>query len=382
MIYLDNSASTQIAPEVLAAMMPYLTNEYGNASSVHSLGSAARVALEESRETIARAINAEPREIIFTSGGTESDNAAIKGPLFKKHLSGIAWNDLSLLTSRAEHSAILESAEFMEKLGVRLEYVDVESCGGVSAASVASKVGNDTTLVSLMMVNNETGAISPIQDIAALVKSKSSAVFHCDGVQALGKLALDVKSLGVDMMTLSAHKIHGPKGIGALYVRSGVEWEPLLRGGAQERNRRGGTEAVALAVGFAEAVRRIAGHETDFRNLRSHLLERLQELPEVVLNSAKDDTSVNSIVNITFIPQILSRLDADSIIIRFDMAGVAVSNGAACTSGSQQPSHVLLACGKGTDIASKSIRVSFSRYNTVSDIDGFIEALRGIIPKS
>lgn len=385
MIYLDNSASTETLPEVRAAMEPYLTGEYGNASSVHQLGTRARVAIEEARETVAHAIGAEPREIIFTSGGTESNNTAIKGALFAhyaEHFAGKSWQDMGVLSSRVEHDSVLAPIQWMSKIGAKPNFVKTDEFGGVSVEAVSEALAPETAIVSLMMVNNETGAISPIGPISRMIRERSRAVVHADAVQALGKLPIDVRELGVDMLTLSAHKIHGPKGIGALFVRSGVRLEPLHHGGSQERNRRGGTEAVALAVGFAEAVRHMRGHEDHFRILRTYLHTRLASIPEVVLNSAADERSVDTIVNFTFVPEVRARLDADTLIIRFDMEGIAVSNGAACTSGSQQPSHVLLALGKGSDVASKSVRVSFSRFNTTQDIDRLVEVIQAILRRS
>jgi len=382
MIYLDNSATTQIAPEVLDAMRPHLEGEFGNASSVHALGVRARVALEEARGVIANAINAEPKEIIFTSGGTESNNAAIKGIFFKhykEHFAGEPWADFEIVTSPTEHHAVLEPVEWASKIGAKVSMVDVDGVGFVSPESVEKKLRSSTSFVSIMIVNNEVGTINPISEIVLKVREHSKAIIHTDAVQALGKIPINVRSLGVDMLSMSAHKIHGPKGIGALYVRGGVEWEPLVHGGSQERNRRGGTEAVALAIGFAEAVKQSCGFESNFKNLRQHLLGRLSEIPQVVLNSASDERCVDSIVNFSFVPDVLSRLDADALIIRFDLEGIAVSNGSACTSGSQQPSHVLTAMGKSKDVAMKSVRVSFSRYNTTDDIDQFITALLKVI---
>jgi cysteine desulfurase len=381
-IYLDNSATTPLSPEVLQAMQPYFAGEFGNASSVHTLGAHARVALEQARETIARSIHAEPKEIIFTSGGTESNNAAIKGIFFKhykEHFGGKPWSDFEIVTSPTEHHAVLEPIEWTSKLGAKISFVRVDPIGRALPESVAQQLTPQTSLVSIMTVNNELGTINPIAEIAAIVREHSSAIIHSDAVQAFGRIPIDVKALDIDMLSLSAHKIHGPKGIGALYVRGGIEWEPLLHGGSQERNRRGGTEAVALAVGFAEAVKLSSGYSDHFRNLRTHLLKKLAAIPEAVLNSAADDCSVNSIVSFSFIPEVLSRLDADALIIRFDLEGIAVSNGSACTSGSQQPSHVLLAIGKSRDVATKSVRVSFSRYNTTDEIDQFVNALLRII---
>jgi cysteine desulfurase len=236
---------------------------------------------------------------------------------------------------------------------------------------------DDTALVSIMLVNNEVGAVSPIGLISPIVHSEANRHFHCDAVQALGKIPVNVLEIGVDTLSISAHKIHGPKGIGALYIRGGLKLTPLMHGGSQERNRRGGTEAVALAIGFAEAVKRIQLHATS--ELRKYLLANLREIPSIVLNSATDDRCIDSIVNFTFIPDVLARLDADTLIMRFDLVGIAVSNGAACTSGSQQPSHVLMALGKGKEVASKSVRVSLSRFNTNDDIDRLIEVVKKIV---
>jgi cysteine desulfurase len=382
MIYLDNSATTPLAPEVLEAMRPYLEGEFGNASSVHALGVRARVALEEARGVIASAINAEPKEIIFTSGGTESNNAAIKGIFFKHYqaqFAGTPWSDFEIVTSPTEHHAVLEPIEWASKIGAKVSFAEVDEIGRVSPERMEKQLQPSASLVSIMMVNNEVGTINPISDIAAKVREHSKAIIHTDAVQALGKIPVNVKALGVDMLSMSGHKIHGPKGIGALYVRGGVEWEPLLHGGSQERNRRGGTEAVALAVGFAEALKQSNGFESHFKTLRNYLLGRLSEIPQVVLNSAADDRSVDSIVSFSFVPEVLNRLDADALIIRFDLEGIAVSNGSACTSGSQQPSHVLTAIGKSKDVALKSVRVSFSRYTTTDEIDQFVAALLKII---
>ena len=380
MIYLDNSSTTPLLPEVRAAMEPYLDGAFGNASSVHSAGLAARAALEEARETIARHIHAEPREIIFTSGGTESNNTALVGTAFRRYLSGTPFAEQRLLTSLAEHRAVLDTARFLERLGVRTECIRPAMHGEVTPEALRTLVTEGVTSVSLMMVNNETGAMSDTAELVRTVRERSpAAVFHTDAVQALGKVAIDVRTLGVDMMTLSAHKIHGPKGVGALYVRSGREFEPLLHGGSQERNRRGGTEAVALAVGFAEAVKHIVVEDPTIRALREQLVRGLQEMPQVRFNSAVDGTCVPGILNLTFTEDVLSRLDPEALLIRFDLADIAVSNGAACSSGAMQPSHVLVACGASEAVARCSVRVSLSRFNTAREIGQFIEVLRGII---
>lgn len=392
MVYLDNAATTPLAPEVEQAMRPFFEGEFGNASSVYQLGSRARVSLEEARNVIANAIHAEPKEIVFTSGGTEANNAAIKGAIFKQFEEGKIGNDLRILTSPAEHHAVLEPIQWLSKtFGISVDYIPLSPFGHAELHSIQQNV----SFVSLMMVNNETGAINNIAEIAKTVKSTSHALIHTDAVQSLGKIPIDVRELGVDFLSLSAHKIHGPKGIGALYIKSGTPWEPLLHGGSQERNRRGGTEAVASAVGFAEAIKllpllkregggKVGDHPLTpsfFRrgNLGSNLLCQLQQIPEIILNSATDETSVDSIVNFSFVPELLSKLEADTLIMRYDLEGICVSNGSACTSGSQQPSHVLIACGKSEEVAMKSVRVSLSRYNTEEEIDAFIRSTKKII---
>lgn len=385
-IYLDNSATTPLAPEVREAMQPFLDEEYGNASSVHTLGTRARVALEEARNTIAYAIGADAREVVFTASGTEANNAAIKGPVLERHFSGISFKSIHTLTDPAEHHAVLHPFEFLKKLGVDTAYVGVNGAGAVTIDSLAPFLRKDLSLVSFMLVNNETGAISPIREITETVRSKAkNALVHTDAVQALGKMKIDVRELGVDLLSLSAHKVHGPKGIGVLFTKSGIKWEPLMHGGAQERNRRGGTESIALAVGFAKAVElaqsRIDDTQAKLSALQEHLLKRLSEFPEVILNT-DPSTALPSVINFSFIPEILGKIDGEALLIRFDLEGIAISNGSACTSGSVQPSHVLMAMGKGKEIASKSIRISFSRYTDQSAIDLFIEALRSIIPRS
>ncbi len=383
MIYLDNSATTPIAPEVREAMLPFLEEEYGNASSVYQLGTRARVALEEARGAVGQAIGADAREIVFTANGTEANNMAIKGAVMERHFAGSAFKSLRVITSPAEHHAVLHPVEYLAKLGVQVGYALPDSAGVVSEEAVKKELKKDVAVVSLMLVNNEVGAISPIGLIGPIIKSVSDkALFHTDAVQALGKMPINVRELGVDMLSLSAHKIHGPKAIGALFIKSGTKLEPLMHGGAQERNRRGGTESVALAVGFAKAVElaqaSLEQSRVQFADLRSYLLTKLAEIPEVVLNT--DPTrSIESIVNFSFIPSVLEKLDGEALLIRFDLENIAISNGSACTSGTVQPSHVLMAMGKGKEVASKSIRVSFSRYSQKSAVDAFVAVLKTFI---
>lgn len=380
MIYLDNSATTKLDDRVRTAMEPYLSSKFGNASSIHALGREARVALESARATLAKTIGADPAEIVFTSGGTEADNMAVKGPLFSALKAGRSINELSILTSSTEHQAVLEPVEFFETLGVAVHRAAVGSDGIVALHTIPT----DLTLASIMFVNNEVGSINDIATTTRLIRSSSAAtIIHTDAVQALGKLRFDVHQLGVDLMTLSAHKIHGPKGIGALYIRRGVQIEALLHGGSQERNRRGGTEAVALAVGFAEAAR-LAYEEFDTRLshvtwLREQLVSALREIPEAVVNSNIDERGVANIISVTLVPEVLAKLEAETLIVRMDLDGIAVSNGAACTSGTLQPSHVLRAMGKGDAVATKSIRVSLSNDNSITDINAFVSSLKQII---
>ena len=384
MIYLDNSATTPLDERVLDAMGPYLRDGFGNASSIYELGRSARIALEDARATVASAIGAEESEIVFTSGGTEANNHAIQGAVFAVHLAGRNFKEQTISVSQVEHHAVLEPAEFVEKLGVKVHRIGVDSDGIVDIHTFRSSLSKNTSLVSVMSVNNETGSINPIKEIASLTRELSPlSLIHTDAVQALGKIDISVKDWGVDLLSLSAHKIHGPKGIGALYVRRTVMIEPLLHGGAQERNRRGGTEAVALAVGFAKAAE-IVMHEKEVRReyihlLHDYLIRRLLEIEGVVLNSSTTGKSVNNIINITFTPEVLAKVEGDALIIRFDLDGIAVSNGSACTSGALQPSHVLLAMGKGEEVARKSIRVSLSHTNTTEDLDAFLVTLQKIL---
>jgi cysteine desulfurase len=382
-IYLDNSATTPIAPEVREAMLPFLEEEYGNASSVYQLGTRARVALEEARGVIASAIGADARELVFTANGTEANNAAIKGAVMERHFAGSAFKSLRVITSPAEHHAVLHPVEYLVKLGVQVGYAQPDSAGVVSEEAVRKELKKDVAVVSVMMVNNEVGAMSPIGRIGPIIKGiTDKALFHTDAVQALGKMPINVRELDVDMLSLSAHKIHGPKAIGALFIKSGTKLEPLMHGGAQERNRRGGTESVALAAGFAKAVEMAQASmqqtRAQFTELRSYLLAKLAEIPEVVLNT-DPSRSIESIVNFSFTPEVLAKLDGEALLIRFDLENIAISNGSACTSGTVQPSHVLMAMGKGKEVASKSIRVSFSRYTQRSAVDAFVAALKGIV---
>jgi cysteine desulfurase len=385
MIYLDNSATTKPDPRVVEAMMPFLHDGFGNPSSIYEIGRSARIALEEARAKVAAAIGAEESEIVFTSSGTEANNHAMKGTVFHLASKGNRFQDQEISITKTEHHALLEPAEFLAKLGVKVNEIAVDTFGIVNTSELSTSLNHETSFISAILVNNETGAINPVRDIAPLVREKApNALIHTDAVQALGKIPVDVKELGVDMLSLSAHKINGPKGIGALFIRRGIMIEPLLHGGAQERNRRGSTENVAYAAGFAKAAELfVQEKEERAKNislLRKYLVEQLKAIPEIVFNSPLDGRGADAILNISFIPEVVSKMDTDALFIRFDMDGIAISNGAACTSGSMQPSHVLLAMGKSKEVASRSVRVSLSKDTTEEDLDAFLATLRKIIP--
>jgi cysteine desulfurase len=381
-VYLDNSATTPMADEVVARVESVRREVFGNASSVHRYGQRARVELEDAREVIARALGAEPREVIFTSGGTEANNAAIKGYAVSCRTRTGALP--AIITARTEHHAVLGPAELFERLGATVRYVDVDADGRVAPERLrdvlASVDRSAPPLVSIMHANNETGTINPIAALA-VVAHEMGAVVHSDAVQSFGKVAVSGDALGVDMLTISAHKIHGPRGIGALYLRKEIEIEPLVHGGSQERNRRGGTEAVDLVAGFAEAVRlaqaglaeNAARMQSLIDRLRTSLVERIAGVRVITPR----DGSLPNILSITF--DDAAALDGEALIVGMDLRGVAVSNGSACTSGSPQPSHVLLAMGLAPEQARAAVRFSISRYTTASDIDVAVEALAEVL---
>lgn len=379
-IYLDHAATTPLDPRVFEAMLPFLKEQYGNASSVHALGRKARFAVEESRERIAAHLGAEPGEIIFTSGGTEADNAALRGMLRGKRQG--------LITSAAEHEAILRTAEALEEAGHPVSILSPQAHGAVTADQVAEALTEQIDLVSLMVVNNEIGTCTSVQAVAEVCRARGVA-FHADAVQAAGLIALDVDSLSVDLMTLSGHKMYGPKGVGVLYVRGGLDFHPLVLGGAQERRRRGGTENVAAVVGMAKAMD-LARAETEARalhltmlrdRLRTHLQQALGEA--FVFNTPFDDGAevAPHIVNIAFPPQDGQPLDGEMLLLNLDMEGVMASAGSACTSGALEPSHVLLALGRDRDTASASVRFSLGKDNTPDEIDSAVERLATIFQR-
>jgi cysteine desulfurase len=384
-VYLDHAATTPLDPDVLEAMRPYLTEHYGNASSVHALGRKARFAVEESRERIAGLIGAEPGEIVFTSGGTEADNLAIKGVL--RHLAESQGTRPRLITSAAEHEAVLRPAEALKEDGWPVTILTPERHGAITRDQLAEALTDDVGLVSLMHANNETGVMTPIAEIAALCRDHD-VLLHTDAVQTAGLFELDVDELGVDLLSMSGHKFYGPKGVGVLYVRGGVDLDPLVQGGSQERERRGGTENVASAVGMAEALERAVetaeAQRARLRTLQRRLIAGVTEAvgDGLIVNTPVDDGPVAPhIANFAFPPQEDARVDGEMLILNLDMEGVLASAGSACTSGALEPSHVLTALGLPRETAAAAVRFSLGKSTTEDDIDYAIDALSSIIQR-
>lgn len=384
-VYLDHAATSPLDPEVLDVMRPFLTEQFGNASSVHALGRKAKVAMEEARERIAEMLNCEGSEIVFTSGGTEADNMALRGVLGR--------TKKSLLTSPVEHEAVLRTVEALEKEGTNVVMLDAAETGYVDATQLESVITATSSLVSLMLINNEVGTINPVREIVDIAK-QHNALVHTDAIQAAGVLPLDVEELGVDLLTLSAHKIYGPKGIGLLYVRSGTDVITIISGGAQERNRRGGTENVAAIVGFAEALSR-AENTREKESIRLKSLQ--QRLAKRIQNAFGDSVRFNTpledfhscpepvaphILNVSFPPVDGRAIDGEMLLLGLDVAGVYVSSGSACTSGAIEPSHVLLAMGVLPETANATVRFSLGKNTTEDDVDYAAEKLVEVVERT
>lgn len=377
-VYLDNSATTAVEEEVLRAMLPYFSEEIGNAQSVHSFGRRAKAAVEHARRQVASLIKADPTEIIFLSGGTEADNLAIRG------VAG-AYSAIGrhIITTRIEHPAVLAVCESLEREGFRVTYLPVGDCGSVSVESVRDAIASDTILISIMHANNETGALQPIEEIGRVIaqaRTSGSAhlCFHTDAVQSVGKMAIDVDRLGVDLVSISAHKLHGPKGVGALYVRKGVRLAKLLYGGHHERDRRPGTENVTAIVGLGKAaeVALTRMEEMDrVRGLRDYFEQELRARISDVKINAGEVVRAPVISNVTF-----RRIDGEALLIALDLRGIAASTGSACSSGSLEPSHVLTAMGLRRKDVLASLRFSLSRETTREEIDYTLRAIEEIVP--
>ena len=372
-VYADNAATTRIAPQVLDAMLPYLKEEYGNPSTLYKLGREAKIAIEKAREQVAQVIGAKAEEIFFTGSGTEADNMALKGVLYgpagkgKKHL----------ITTKIEHHAILHTCEYLEKRGYEVTYLDVDENGLIDPAAVEAAIRPDTILISIMYANNEIGTLEPIAEIGRIAR-EHKVLFHTDAVQAFAHVPINVDECGIDMLSASGHKLNGPKGIGFLYIRKGVKIRSFIHGGAQERKRRAGTENVPGIVGLGKAVELAAAsmkermdYETE---LRDYMIGRIEkEIPHCRLNGDRKHRLPNNL-NFSF-----RFIEGESMLIKLDLKGICASSGSACTSGSLDPSHVLLAIGLPHEIAHGSLRITLSEETTKEDADYVIDNLKVIV---
>lgn len=361
-IYLDNAATTPVSPQVLEKMLPYFTEHFGNASSIYETGRDARKAVDAARRQAAAAINAKPQEIYFTAGGSESDNWAIKGAAFARRKKGN-----HIITTSVEHHAVLHTCQWLETQGFEVSYLPVDEYGRVSARQVEEAITEKTILISIMAANNEIGTLMPIAEIAKVAKAHG-ILMHTDAVQAMGAVPVDVEAWGVDLLSLSGHKFHGPKGIGVLYIRTGVKLDSLVHGGAQERGRRAGTENLPAIVGIGEAMEIAAKNQPanaeKMTRLRDRLITRLLEsIPDVRLNGHPTERLPGN-VNIS-----VRYIEGEALLLRLDLSGIAASSGSACTSGSLEPSHVLRAMGVPFNYAHGSVRLSLSRYTTEEEVD-------------
>ena len=371
-VYFDNAATTKLDDEVLKSMMPYLKENYGNASAIYKLGREAKKAVEESREKIANVLNCKPNEIYFTAGGSESDNTAIKGIARANKKKGN-----HIITSKIEHPAVLETCKELEKEGFEVSYISVNENGIVNLEELKNEIRPTTTLITIMFANNEIGTIEPIEEIGIIAK-ENNIYFHTDGVQAVGSLNIDVQELNIDSLSLSGHKFYGPKGIGALYVRSGVPFEKYISGGHQERNKRAGTENVAGIVGLGKAIEiaysNLEEHNRKIKELRDYYVEQVtSKIPYVKVNGDMvNRLPGNSNISFRFI-------EGEGLLLNLDLKGICASSGSACTSGSLDPSHVLLAIGLHHEIAHGSLRISIGKYNTKEEIDYLVDNLVEIV---
>ena len=365
-VYLDNNATTPLHPAVLHALQDALADVYGNASSIHKEGQTARRRIEDARESVARLIGATAREVVFTSGGTESNNAAIFGavPLSTRQ---------HIVTTAVEHPSVIEPVQELGRRGQEITIVPPDRSGEVPAERVIAAIRPETRLVTMMLANNETGVIQPVGDVARVCRERG-ILFHCDAVQAAGKIDIDVEALGVDTLSMSAHKLHAPKGIGALYVRKGLTLEAYLLGGSQERRRRAGTENVPLAIAFGVAAE-IARERPDVGAMRDHFELHLGDLA-ITINGATVPRLPNT-SSVTF-----HGADAEGVVIGLDLNGVAVSTGSACSSGRVEPSRILLAMGLTADEARSTVRFSLSRFTTAEEVDRAAELVREIVPRA
>lgn len=373
-VYLDHSATTPVKPAVLEAMLPYFTEHFGNASSIHQFGRPNKARITEARETLAKTLNAKPEEIYFTAGGTESDNWALRSIAEAYRSKGN-----HIITTKIEHHAILHTCEYLEKNGCEVTYLDVDADGLISLEALQAAITDKTILISVMFINNEIGTMQPIAEIGRIAREKG-VLFHTDAVQAYGNMAIDVDAMNIDLLSLSAHKIYGPKGIGLLYARQGVRLPSFILGGAQERKRRAGTENVPGIIGFAKAAElahaELDTHIRHLQSLRDKLIDRvLKEIPYSRLNGHPVHRHPGN-ANISF-----EFIEGEALLLSLDMVGIAGSSGSACTSGSLDPSHVLMAIGLSHEIAHGSLRLTIGDSTTEEDIDYTVDQLKVIVDR-
>lgn len=371
-VYLDNSATTPIKGDVLKEMLPFLTEHFGNASSLYTPGLVARRALDEAREKVAALINAKANEVYFTGCGSESDNWVLKGVV-----SSLKSKGNHIITTVTEHPAMLRTCEYLEKNGYEVTYLGIDDQGRLNPAELEAAIKDTTILVSIMMVNNEIGTIHPIKELAAIAK-KHGVLFHTDAVQALGNVPIDVKDLGVDFLSMSAHKIYGPKGVGGLYIRRGAKLGTLIFGGGQESGKRAGTENVAGIVGFGKAaelaLNSLDEHIKHSTEIRNYLAEKLTaEIPDVIINGSMDNRHPGNL-NVTF-----KYIEGESILIQLDACGICISTGSACSSKSLKPSHVLSALGVPVELIHGTVRFSVGDFTTKEDIDYTVECTKKVV---
>jgi len=373
-VYFDNAATTRVKDEVIEEMQKYYSELYGNPSSIYNFGQLAKKAVESSREKVARLLNSNPDEIYFTGGGSEADNWAIKGILSANEKKGN-----HIITTKIEHHAVLHTCEYLEKKGAEVTYLDVDENGLIDLKQLEESIKDNTVLISIMFANNEIGTIQPIKEIGEIAK-KQDIYFHTDAVQAVGNEVIDVKDMNIDLLSLSAHKIHGPKGVGALYIKKGTLIHNLIHGGAQEKKKRAGTENVPGIAGLGRAAD-IAYNNFDQKReklikLRDRLIEKIdKEIPECQLNGHREKRLPGN-VNFSF-----KYIEGESLLLYLDMEGISASSGSACTSGSLDPSHVLMSIGLPHEIAHGSLRLSLSDYNTEEDVDYTVEKLINVVKR-
>ncbi|MGL4570905.1 MAG: cysteine desulfurase NifS [Clostridium sp.] len=373
-VYMDYSATTYVKPEVLEEMLPYFTNKFGNPSSFYGLSRETKMAVDKARGQVAKALNADLNEIYFTGGGSEADNWAIKGIA-----SAYKNKGNHIITTKIEHHAVLHTCQYLEKQGFEVTYLDVDEEGFVSVEDFKNAITDKTILASIMFANNEIGTLEPIKEIGAICREKK-ILFHTDAVQAIGNVEIDVKDMNIDLLSIAGHKVYGPKGIGALYIRKGIRIHNLIHGGGQERNRRAGTENIASIVGFGKAIEmatdNLEEHAKKMTVLRDRLIEGLLKVPYTRLNGPRGDKRLPGNVNVSF-----EFIEGESILLSLDFEGVCASSGSACTSGSLDPSHVLLAIGLPHEEAHGSLRLTLGDGSTEEDVDYVLEVVPPIIER-